>query len=180
MIASSCEVANLASPVSKRPKALSMREHSSAMVSRLVKPSRARSVHGSDMYRLPPWTTLPGCAGVEPPEDRHPCSSLSLSSSASVRHIVAMRSKVFCASRPSGATDENSSACDPFRIAAIIIDAANSVFPFPRATTSKSALVAGVSVFTFDTTRRLASNTIATMHCQGIHSSGVPAPSSTP
>ena len=66
-----------------------------------------------------------------------------------------MRSKVFCASRPSGATDENSSACDPFRIAAIIIDAANSVLPLPRATTNKSALVAGVSVFTLAITRRI-------------------------
>ena len=63
---------------------------------------------------------------------------------------------------------------------AMIMDAANSVFPLPRATTNSSALVAGVSVFTFDTTRRLASKTIATMHCHGIHSSAVPAPSSTP
>ena len=173
-------MANFAKPVSNRPTAFGMREISSATTRRVVNPSNALSLQGRDMYRLPPWRTRPGCAGVDPPEAFHPCSSLSTSSIASVRHMVAIRSNVFCAKRPSGATDENSRLVEVSRIAAIIIDAANSVFPLPRATTSSSALVAGVSVFTLPMTRRLASKTIATMHCHGIHSSGLPASSSTP
>ena len=150
-----------------------MRATSSATTRRVVRPSSALSVQGSEMYRLPPCFTLPGCAGVLPPVAFHSLAS-------SVWLIVCIRSKVFCARRPSGATDANSSRVSGSRIAAMIIDAANSVFPAPRDTTSSSAFVAGVSVLVPFTTRRLARRIIATRHCQGNQTSGSPAPASAP
>ena len=117
---------------------------------------------------------------MEPPVAFHPSSSLSARSPASVPHMVCMRSKVFCARRASGATEQNSSRLDVSRMAAISSDAANSVLPFPRATARSSAFVAGVSERLPSTTRRRASSTIATMHCQGIQTSGCPAPASAP
>ena len=164
---------NLASPVNSRPNAFSMRAVSSDTTVRTVRPSSALSVHGSDVYRLPPCVTLPGCAGVLPPVACH-------SSSPSVSDITRIRSNVFCARRPSGATLANSSRVVGSLIAAMIRLAANSVFPLPRPTASKRFFVAGVSVFRPSTMRRLASSSIATMHCQGIHTSGVPAPASAP
>ena len=180
VMASSWLVANFARPVRSRPNALSMRATSSAMTRRAVRPSSALSVQGSEMYRLPPWRTRPGCAGVEPPVAFQLSSSLSATSPASVPHMVCIRSKVFWASRPSGATEQNSSRLPVSRIAAISRLAANSVLPLPRATASSSAFVAGVSERRPSITRRLASRTIATMHCQGIQTSGWPAPASAP
>ena len=180
MIASSWLVGNFASPVRSRPKALSIRATSSAITIRAVRPSNALSVQGSEMYRFPPCLTRPGCAGVDPPVAFQPSSSLSARSPASVPTMHCIRSNVFWANRLSGATEQNSNRVPGSRIEAISIEAANSVLPFPRATARSSAFVAGVSVFLPSTTRRRASITIATMHCHGIQTRGVPAPASAP